>query len=524
MPGIAPAYSETMAISVIAPALSRRVLGSSLDSAGCLALALCFFASGCGGGGSNNTGAGASGAGASGGNSGSVGGSAGSGASGGSSGGSGASTAGGSGNAGGSGGSAQAGTTSTSDQQDDACTGGPNHWEDNTEPSADDFEDPCITNATCEEGVWFKLDLPGLAGNIQTVVADPVRPSDFYLWSGSNNGPTIQVFKSTDFGDTWTQINTTAEITGNPWGASIDPNPNRDPSTIPVMWSPSGYGANGAWKSTDGGVTWERSAGCDAAFANYNPFGTTLTDLYHVQILPDDPPNHVLATYHYYFKDEDEGGLGETTDGGDTWVVHLPPQGWGTSHYVMPISATTWAVIAQEDTAGIWRTTTAGRINGTVENGFRDGEISVDAWEKVDNLEHAHGSHQNLVLSDGKTVLASGNTNGARSTDCGETWEHFSETGSWAEPHQFEQSRITNLAITDTYIYTNSIGSPELARAPLDNPIGAANWDVEYCETPGSMTTGAAVFSMASSYDPKNQKWIVLSGVDNGGLYKYVEP
>jgi hypothetical protein len=115
------------------------------------------------------------------------------------------------------------------------------------------------------------------------------------------------------------------------------------------MWSPSGYGAVGAWKSTDGGQTWVRSAGADAAFGDYNPFGQTLTDLYHIEILPDDPPNHVLATYHYGFKNASDGGFGETWDGGATWVIHPPPAGIGTSHYVIPISATTWAVISQDN-------------------------------------------------------------------------------------------------------------------------------------------------------------------------------
>lgn len=357
---------------------------------------------------------------------------------------------------------------------------------------------------------------------VQTVVGDPVRPSDFYAFVGYNSGPTIKVFASTDFGETWEQRNTTAAVTGNPWGASIDPNPKRDPSKPPTLWTPSGYGAGGAWRSTDGGRTWERSVACDTALAPYSPFGGT--DLYHVKLLPDDPPNHLLVTYHYYFKDNSEGGFAETWDNGETWVAHPPPTGIGTSHYVIPISGTTWAVIAQDNggTNGIWRTTTAGRIGGTAAKNFRDGTISTAAWKKVDDLEHAHGSHQNVTLSDG-TILVTGWTNGALSRDQGATWTHFTN-GSWAEPHQFEQSGMTNIAATERFAYTNILSGTALARAPLNALIGAQNWNVEYCAKPGGYAVGGAPFGMASSYHAALKRWVIIAGSYDGTLWKYVEP
>ena len=384
--------------------------------------------------------------------------------------------------------------------------------------------DPCVAAGTCPDGTWVRHVLPGMeAGDtVQSVLADPVRPSDFYAFVGRNSGPTIKVYRSTDYGETWVNRNTTAELTGNPWGASIDPNPFRDPATPPTMWAPSGYGAGGAWRSTDGGVTWSRSASCDAAYA---PYGGP--DLYHIQILPDDPPHHVLATFHYGFRGPaftGEGGFGETWDAGETWVIHLPPPGVGTSHYVIPISGTTWAVISQDNAGanGIWRTTTAGRIGGTAAASYRDGTISTDAWTMVDNLEHAHGSHRNVVLADG-TILATGLTNGAVSRDHGATWTHFTN-GSWGPPHIFEQSSMTNIAVTDRFVYTNVMAEPNLARARLDALVGAENWNIEYCDRPAGYTVGGGPMGMTSAYNASAARWVIIAGSLDGSIWKYVEP
>ena len=181
-------------------------------------------------------------------------------------------------------------------------------------------------------------------------------------------------------------------------GAHHRSDPNRAANTPATIYSPAGYGSLGAWKSTDGASSWTRLAGADAAFSTYNPYGAASTDLYHTAILPDDPPNHVLATYHYGFKNLPDGGgspggFGETWDGGTTWVIHPPADGMGTSHYVLPISATTWCVISQEADSGMWRTTTAGRVGGTAGAKYRDGTISTAAWTRVIQHAHIHGSY-----------------------------------------------------------------------------------------------------------------------------------
>ena len=155
---------------------------------------------------------------------------------------------------------------------------------------------------------WVQLTLPNYgAGDVCQSVVDPVIHGTLYTACGNNDGRKIKWYKSVDYGDTWTITNSTT-MGGNPWGVTIDPNPNRDPNTPATIYSPAGYGSLGAWKSTDGAVTWTRLAGADTAFGPYNPYGAASTDLYHTAILPDDPPNHVLATYHYGFKKLPDGG------------------------------------------------------------------------------------------------------------------------------------------------------------------------------------------------------------------------
>jgi hypothetical protein len=359
--------------------------------------------------------------------------------------------------------------------------------------------------ATGEPGVWTHVDLPGaLAGDqYQSMARDPVRPTDFYLAAGHNGDHrVIRFWKSTDFGASWVVIND-HDIHGDPWGFSIDPNPCRDASTPPTIWSPAGYGDLGAWKSTDGGHTFKRSTAADTAFAPYNPYGAMSTDLYEIRILPDDPPNHVLATYHYGFKNDSSGGFGETWDGGATWVVHPPLSGMGTSHYVIPISGTTWAVISQDK--GVFLTTTAGRVGGTPAQKYRDGMISASAWKKVDDMSHAHGSHQNMFL-DGAWYVT-GMSEAKKTTD-GATWQTIASGFSF-----------TGIAATATYLYGIGYGG-NLSRAPRSQET---KWDTGYVK-PSSLSNGPSPYGNISGYDTNKHQWVVMMAPWDTGLWRYAEP
>ena len=386
---------------------------------------------------------------------------------------------------------------------------------------------PAVAAPPVPIDVWTQMTLPGLvAGDYcQSIVVDPVNPGTLITGCGNNDGRKIKWYRSTDYGDTWTLINNTA-MNGNPWGFSIDPNPSRDPSTAPTLYSPAGYGSMGIWKSTDGGSNWNRLTSADTVYAPYNPFGPT--DVYHTAILPDDMPNHLLVTYHYGFKDNpnNEGGFGESWDGGQNWVIHQPPAGVGSSHYVIPISATTWCVISQETDRGIWRTTTAGRVGGTPAQKYRDGVISTNAWIKVGAVHaHLHGSYTPLKI--GNIWYSPGYSDSEgdiwKSTDDGATWSALVPGYYWPFPPNaaFLNKNATGLAATDQYLYSNYFLGPEIARAPRTDDT---KWIRNYTATPaGLQGFGGNPMGNASIKHLPSGHWLVFMATNNG-VWRYVEP
>jgi hypothetical protein len=357
-------------------------------------------------------------------------------------------------------------------------------------------------------GVWIKSVLSsaltpgGNYGGVQTVLTDPVRPSDFYAFVSPGDNLTMDIQKSTDYGITWTNINATTAMTGDPFGAAIDPNPNRNPSTPPVLYTPAGFGSHGLWKSVDGGFTWVHLLTGSTPFDPYNPYNTV--DAYSVSILPDNMPNHILVTYHYGFTSSgapqtSPGGFGESTDGGATWVVHLPPSSIGNSHYMMIMDKNIWCSIAQQNGGvnGIWRTTTAGRVNGVIDTA---------AWTKVDPLEHMHGSF--LSYTDPATgfVFAPGQGGIKRSTDQGATWSWVYQMGSY----------VSNVFSTDRYLYASLTGTGVL-RADKTNPT---QWTTD--ATAPSFGSSPSPYGTATAFDGTN--WIICMGAKTYGLWRYVEP
>ena len=138
---------------------------------------------------------------------------------------------------------------------------------------------------------WEKLEngLPqGLRGKSDLAVsaADPSRVYVLIEAPGNEGG----VFRSDDEGDTWRQVSDFQPIRNRPFYYN---NLHADPTDADTLWGL----AEGYFKSTDGGVTWERK---------FTPHG----DNHDLWVNPDNPDIQIQSN---------DGGANVTIDGGETW-------------------------------------------------------------------------------------------------------------------------------------------------------------------------------------------------------------
>jgi hypothetical protein len=81
--------------------------------------------------------------------------------------------------------------------------------------------DPCTAKKTCPDGVWVNVTPSNLAPldfGPGPIVTDPLRPSDLYMGGGGDG-----LWKSTDYGNTWTRINTTIGYVASGVGIAVLP-------------------------------------------------------------------------------------------------------------------------------------------------------------------------------------------------------------------------------------------------------------------------------------------------------------
>ncbi len=138
---------------------------------------------------------------------------------------------------------------------------------------------------------WEVLEdgLPtGLRGKSDLAVspADPDRVYVLIEAPGTDGG----VYRSDDRGDTWRQVSDFQPIRNRPFYYT---NLHAHPTDADTLWGM----AEGYWKSTDAGETWERK---------FTPHG----DNHDLWINPDSPNIQIQAN---------DGGANVTIDGGETW-------------------------------------------------------------------------------------------------------------------------------------------------------------------------------------------------------------
>jgi photosystem II stability/assembly factor-like uncharacterized protein len=339
--------------------------------------------------------------------------------------------------------------------------------------------DPCIAMGTCAPGRWVnvtppEMDTADLDYGPGPVVVDPARPSDLYAAGGGAG-----VWRSTDYGNTWTQINT--DIDYVPMGLVI-----AVAGTTPATVWVAGY--NVVYRSSDGGVSFEQIE-IDLP-----------AELYSIVVDPHDD-DHLISGLH------EADGIVESVDGGRTWRL-LDGSGFpagGVSWYPFFVETgdaaarDTWIAIAQND-GGVAMT--------------RDGGDSWTIPRGIEGLVHPHGNAQ--IFQHGASLWVGGiggpGDGMYRSTDLGvsftRVWDHVVGV-TWG----------TESAVYAMWGWACSgcdLGA-SFASAPL--PAGDT-WELRDGETPPELLIGANHVAVTSdgTHD------VFVGTMWSQGLWRYVVP
>lgn len=321
---------------------------------------------------------------------------------------------------------------------------------------------PC--DALGEPGTWEHItpgevnlaqDFVTPAGEnygVHSFVIDPQDTATVYLGTSAQG-----IWKTSDCGATWVHIDTgtNAETIdgGRQWTFAID---FEDPQ---VLYTNTGYGAFGAWKSTNGGVDWDPLVDDEhLAVLQFGGF---------VQYIRMDEtnPQHLLVTPHFECEVGALDGLPatpncmlETMDAGATWTIleGTPPAGEGVTQRMLDADTWFWA----EGFGGLWRTGNGGA-----------------SWEHV--YDEGYATAAVFGLPSGGYV-----TGGVFSTlrsDDGITWTSIADSPG---TEFFAGDDETIYASRNGYYSSASTADPttwtELPMPDFPSPDYVVTWDLQY--------------------------------------------
>jgi hypothetical protein len=172
----------------------------------------------------------------------------------------------------------------------------------------------------------------------------------------------------------------------------------------------------------------------------------------------------------------------------------------------------TWLVISGDGSGGgVYRTATAGRVNG---------QISMNAWTRVDAMEHEHGAFTPWYDVAGKYLYFPTKQGVKRSNDGGASWTSVYSMGS-----------MGTLVGTQKYLYGEALYQNNMWRAAASQPT---TWSTFAVPTAATWNGAVPPYGAASSFD--GQHWVIVRSqyqhasnnslplVVNGEIWRYIEP
>lgn len=205
-------------------------------------------------------------------------------------------------------------------------------------------------------GVWEDITPPGVVSDPDFSAKKGFGTNAFVI-DGSNSANItlgtdgIGIYRTTNCGSSWTHINTGQNAAaldgGTQWSMAIDP---VDPN---VIYTVSGYGTNGVFKTTNAGIDWKQTLAPEFAHV-------FVYDGFTAQVRVDPTEHlHLVVTPHFTCQaGHSETCFLETTDGGATWTVveNAPSSGEGAR--ITLVDHNTW--FSGLGYGGLFRTGNAG--------------------------------------------------------------------------------------------------------------------------------------------------------------------
>lgn len=405
-----------------------------------------------------------------------------------------------------------------------------------------------VYRSTDGGATWKKVLYKDTKTGSVDIVFDPLNPRILYAalweayrtsWSMSSGGPGSGIWKSTDGGDTWTDISRNSGLPKGPLGriglaASA--------AQADLVWALVEAENGGLYRSNDGGATWRRANDdrrmrqrawyythvyadpknaetvyvLNVQFLKSVDGGRTLTnvsvqhgDNHDLWIDPNDPLRMISGN---------DGGASVTNNGGKTWTEEdvATAQFY---HVVVDNQFPYYVYGAQQDnsTVGIAsRTTTSGidRTNWSDVGGGESGYIAVNPADP--NIIYA-GSYGGYLTRYDKRLDETRSINPWPDNPMGAGAGDLKYRFQWTYPIVVSPHDANTLYATANYVFRSTnegmswdIISPDLTRndpsklGSSGGPVTKDNTSVEYYGT---------IFTFAES---PVQKGILWSGSDDG--------